>query len=318
MAKRSWAKKQIRNLAVNEGPFLLFWLLFFGILAAVFHACYFWLHPFSLIALAATPLFYFLRLYHKKHERKKHHEDETILNRIFLNGAWAFFLICAVLGALLSDGKRPWVQMLQSPEMGFFFFYIIAGVCANMEYDHLSIGWSKFTTVSLICTATFYFAQYESLIHGASYVLPILFYFGWILNAKATRGWLNQSIGQEWWLDITLDDSKKCRIQGEPHIWWEEQLRRPQAHAIIKGLEKWSCSGLSFSAEEIWVCDSNMRFDVEQWFDHLHTDPPTAKDWRQSGFDFSMSAQDKLQSSSHAGTPIAIPSLFEETKDNPR
>ena len=67
----------------------------------------------------------------------------------------------------------------------------------------------------------------------------------------------------------------------------------------------------AMTAQKISICAEAHKEQAEKWREALNSNPPTPQDWKDSGFDFSNSAQDKAAAASHPGSPIAVPSLID-------
>ena len=158
------------------------------------------------------------------------------------------------------------------------------------------------------------------------YVLPGLFGLGWLLNASISYRALKRSADEEWWLDIKLEGVVPSEhdiqvghkniddfllIFGEPRAWWEDRIQEPQARSFLARLRSQG-DIFAMTASQIAHCADVHKEQAERWREALNDNPPSAQDWKNSGFDFSIPAQDKATAASHPGAPIAIPSLFDE------
>ncbi len=167
------------------------------------------------------------------------------------------------------------------------------------------------------------------------YIAPCLFFLSWCLNARNALHRLQWILQKAWWINITLEGKyapstgssrdihvnrksidRTLFIWGEPRKWWEYRLRDPESIAILRILKKQRL-GLSATLNNI-SCDPQIESAAKEWRQHLERFPPTLQDWKDSGYRFTTSAHETIQASSRAGSPIAVPSLGEETKDNQR
>ena len=153
------------------------------------------------------------------------------------------------------------------------------------------------------------------------FVFVYLIYFLQLANQKMLK-----RVEGEWWIDIrregntpTPDDLQVGKkeiddalfIYGEPHTWWKQRIKEPQARAVLAQI-KMQNSICTVTGSQIELKPETLYPKVRQWQYALNKNPPTPKDWKDSAADFSVPAHKKIATASQSGSPIAVPSLTGE------
>ena len=143
-----------------------------------------------------------------------------------------------------------------------------------------------------------------------------------VFNPKKVEWWIH--IGPENFTptpdDIQVGDHKLDRallIYGEPRTWWDKKIKEPQARYVMTELWRHEAS-CALTSSAIENCPEALYPRVRQWQYTLRGTPPTRRDWEDSGFDFSVSAKDKIGTASQSGSPIAVPVLIHKKKNEER
>ena len=159
---------------------------------------------------------------------------------------------------------------------------------------------------------------------------PLLYFFQflWFFLLFANQKMLKRVEG-EWWIDIrresntpTPDDLQVGKkeiddalfIYGEPHTWWEQRIKEPQALAVLHNLLNHQDGICSITGTDglIQIKPPFLHNVISEWMHALSQNPPTPKDWKDSAADFSVPAIKKIATASQSGSPIAVPSLTGE------
>ena len=275
MAKQKWLVKTYKQLGLNENQLYTIWFLLFIGLSILYSYCYFLLWATAKFLLTISPLV-FIVLNSNLHKKLV---DAFVADRI---------------------AEKDSISVVSGSLQIFLFVMVLI-------FEHAP--------------------RADASIRGLGfYILPTVFCVGWLLNAKPALGLILRAANQEWWLDIQLegmfpkyDDIKVgkkslddfLKIYGEPKTWLEQRFRDPESLALLSRLKSNGAS-CTLTATEIAYCPPDLRKPIWQWHQHLNKHPPTPQDWKDSGFDFSIPAKDKVTAASHPGSPIAVPSLTGE------
>ena len=140
---------------------------------------------------------------------------------------------------------------------------------------------------------------------------------------------LRQAAETEWWLRVSLEGmipserdiqvgnkniDDYLQIFGEPRTWWEQRLQEPEGRSFLARCRSQG-DAFAMTSQKVSLCAASYKEQAEKWREALNSNPPTPQDWKDSGFDFSTSAQDKAAATSQRGAPIAVPSIRNDSSD---
>ena len=268
---RNWFVQTYKMLGAQPAKFYTLWVLFFTAVSALYEYSYYLLHPVT-----------------------------------------NFFLSWSALGFLC-------------------FFPLVFRSVPYPSFDSDDMGWQITGVMYLIFVPFFLSASYLDYQMRASidavgfYLYPIHFYVGWLLVGKILMPDMRQAAETEWWLRVSLEGmipserdiqvgnkniDDYLQIFGEPRTWWEQRLQEPEGRSFLARCRSQG-DVFAMTAQKISICAEAHKEQAEKWREALNNNPPTPQDWKDSGFDFSNSAQDKAAAASHPGSPIAVPSLID-------
>jgi len=258
------------------------------------------------------------KVLHKLHKK-------VSLKRIFFISSGAL-LAYVISTNFFTDFGAVLLGMLAVSPLTFGFFYPLL--------KKNGVGFCIWLTFFLgLMFGSFFF-----LGGGSPYFLLFLFVFGWSFKFKSLLLYfesIEKKSVKEWWIDIrregntpTPDDLQVGKkeiddalfIYGEPHTWWEQRIKEPQALAVLHNLLNHQDGICSITGTDglIQIKPPFLHNVISEWMHALSQNPPTPKDWKDSAADFSVPAIKKIATASQSGSPIAVPVLIDEKKNEER